>query len=76
MRRGWRVRKGSGRDRQDGYSLSVAAVKVVTLEVSSNIISSWQFQSILVHTPTKATFSAPGWFALEMGLKGTTVRGG
>lgn len=57
--------EGSGRAGREGCSLSIATVKVVTLEVSGDIICSWQLQSILVHTPTQATFSAPGWLALE-----------
>lgn len=56
--------KGSGRERQEGHSFSVAAVKTVTLEVSGYVIASRQLQSILVHAPAEPTFPALGWFAL------------
>lgn len=59
------------RERQEGVSLSIATVEVVTLEVSSYIICSWQLQSILVHTPTQSTLSASRWLALKRGTEKT-----
>lgn len=76
MRHGWDGGEGSGRAGREGYSLSIATVKVVTLEVSGDIICSRQLQSILVHTPAQAALSAPGWLALRKGMKRTTMRGG
>lgn len=64
MRHGWDGGEGSGRAGREGYSLSIATVKVVTLEVSGDVICSRQLQSILVHTPAQAALSAPGWLAL------------
>ena len=68
---GWEGLWQGERERQEGVSLSVATVKVVTLEVSSYIICSWQLQSILVHAPTQSTFSASRWLTLERGTKKT-----